>query len=56
MPQVILIGFEYLFNSQRLPGVFFDIYHSYKYFDSFNYDIIIITDISNLYDTNLFKK
>jgi len=43
MPTAILIGFEYTFNS--LTGAIIDLYHAYKWCESFNCDIQVLTDI-----------
>lgn len=48
MPTAILIGFEYTFNS--LTGAIIDLYHAYKWCQSFNCDIHVITDISFIKD------
>lgn len=48
MPTAILIGFEYKFNS--LTGAIIDLYHAYKWCESFNCDIHVFTDIKSIKD------
>lgn len=48
MPLAILIGFEYKFNI--LPGAIIDLYHSYKWCQSFNCNIHVLTDIKTIRD------
>jgi hypothetical protein len=50
MPTAILIGFEYTFNS--LMGAIIDLYHAYRWCESFNCDIHVLTDIKLVKDVD----
>lgn len=46
MPTSILIGFEY--KDDVLPGAIIDLYHCYKWCESFNCEIKVLTDITEV--------
>jgi hypothetical protein len=48
MPTAILVGFEYSFNP--LPGAIIDLYHCYKWLQSFNCETYVLTDIESIHD------
>lgn len=48
MPTAILIGFEYKFNT--LIGAIIDIYHAYKWCESYKCEVYVFTDISRIVD------
>jgi len=50
MPTAILIGFEY--KNDMLPGTLIDLYHCYKWCESFGCNINVLTDIKEV-DTKL---
>lgn len=50
MPTALLIAFEYTFNS--LTGAIVDLYHAYKWCKSFDCNIHVLTDISNIKDAH----
>jgi len=54
MPIAILIGFEYTFNS--LTGALVDLYHAFKWCQSFNCDIHVFTDIELVKDYNNLRR
>jgi len=53
MPTVILIGFEYTFNS--LTGAIIDIYNAYKWCRSFGCKIYVLTDIEQINNIDTLK-
>ena len=48
MTSAILIGFQY--NSNILPGAIIDLYHAYRWCNTFCKEIYIFTDVISVYD------